>query len=60
MGAVMRISIMINIPFNEAKNKKWRTILLLYLFTPFALGGTILGFVAMGNSKHLHTAHGVS
>ena len=60
MGAVMRISIMINVPFNAAKNKTWRIILLLYMFTPLALGGIILGFVAMGNSRHLHTAHGVS
>ncbi|KAF2676878.1 hypothetical protein K458DRAFT_436943 [Lentithecium fluviatile CBS 122367] len=59
LGSVMRISVMINLPFNEAKNKKWRTIILLYIFTPLAFAGIILGFVGMGNSKHMRTTHGV-
>ncbi|KAH8698049.1 hypothetical protein GQ44DRAFT_779310 [Phaeosphaeriaceae sp. PMI808] len=59
MGALMRISVMIKIPFDEGKNKKWRGILLIYLFFPFALVGFVLGFVAMGSSKHLRTAHGI-
>lgn len=60
MGAVMRLSIMINFPFNEDRNKKWRTILLLFFFIPLAIIGLVLGFVAVGNSRHMRTAHGVS
>jgi hypothetical protein len=60
MGAAMRLSVMINFPFDEARNKRWRTILLLFVFSPLAIVGLVLGFVAVGNSKHMRSAHAVS
>ncbi|KAF2639454.1 hypothetical protein P280DRAFT_518874 [Massarina eburnea CBS 473.64] len=60
LGAMQRISVMIGHPFNEKKNKKWRTIFLLGLFAPTALVGIIVGMIAMGKSKHFATAHGIT
>lgn len=59
LGALWRLSVMVGHPFNEAKNKKWRKIILFGMFTPAALVGIILGIVGMGKSRHFHTAHGI-
>ncbi|KAF1965396.1 hypothetical protein BU23DRAFT_561137 [Bimuria novae-zelandiae CBS 107.79] len=59
LGAIWRLSDMIGQPINDAKVKKWRMIVLLGLFTPFALIGVIFGIVGKGSAAHFNTAHGI-
>ncbi|KAF2196049.1 hypothetical protein GQ43DRAFT_436338 [Delitschia confertaspora ATCC 74209] len=59
LGVMQRLTMLINAPLPAAKTRKWQKIILMYLFTPAALSGIILGIVGMWNSKHFTTPHGI-
>ncbi|KAF2472801.1 uncharacterized protein BDR25DRAFT_366007 [Lindgomyces ingoldianus] len=58
-GAILRLSVLINHPFNETNNRKWRKRILLGLFLPTSVSGLIFGIVGMGKAMHFQTAHGI-
>ena len=59
LGAIWRISVLINHPLDEAHNKKWRKCILLLAFLPSMVIGIVFGIVGMGKAVHFTTAHGV-
>lgn len=60
LGAVQRLSVLINHPLDEVSNKKWRKIILLGVLFPTTTAGFITGVIGMGSAQHFRTAHGVS
>ncbi|ORX88624.1 hypothetical protein BCR34DRAFT_609341 [Clohesyomyces aquaticus] len=59
LGAVQRLSVLINNPLDEASNKKWRKFLLLGVLFPTATAGLITGVIGMGSAQHFRTVHGI-
>ncbi|KAF2108774.1 hypothetical protein BDV96DRAFT_636494 [Lophiotrema nucula] len=57
LGAILRLSVMIGYPLKEAKNTKWRRLILLALFLPSSIVGIILGIVGIGKASHFRDAH---
>ncbi|EFQ31407.1 uncharacterized protein GLRG_06551 [Colletotrichum graminicola M1.001] len=63
LAATPSLCIMIDRPLQESTKRKvgmWQTIFTIVFFAPLSIVGLVTGIIAMGNSDHARTEHGVT
>ncbi|OHW90384.1 hypothetical protein CSPAE12_11004 [Colletotrichum incanum] len=63
LASTPSLCIMIDRPLLEPTRRKlerWQTIFTVIIFAPFAIVGLVTGIIAMGNSEHARTSHGIT
>lgn len=59
LNAMQRISALCGKPVQSVKSERWQKRVFFFAYLPAAIGGTVLGLVAEGDSKHFRSRHGV-
>ncbi|KAK1985582.1 hypothetical protein LZ30DRAFT_809175 [Colletotrichum cereale] len=63
LAATPSLCIMIDRPLREPTKRKvelWQTIFTIIFFAPFSIIGLVIGIIAMGDSDHGRTSHGIT
>ncbi|GJC98908.1 hypothetical protein ColKHC_07734 [Colletotrichum higginsianum] len=63
LASTPSLCIMIDRPLQEPTKRKverWQTIFTVLVFAPLATAGLVTGIIAMGDSEHARTSHGIT